>query len=717
MKTFRTICKIGACEPQCGLEIDVENNQIINLRPDKQHPISKGYLCIKAKAVAHYQNDPERLLEPSKQLDGKWQNIDWETANTEIGKKLKHLVDQYGPTSVATYWGNAADSTAMIAANTLCSALGSPNSFNVLSLEYTDRGKVAEKVLGDQTLILQPDADNTEFALLLGTNPLVTQGMTLLQRRPRIGASLKNISRRGGKLVVVDPRETETTRISDQHIMIKPGTDFYLLLGMIKRIVDKNNQDEKFISKYVEGNSKLKQLLTQFSLKKAASKTGIHEQIITTLADEFAAAKSGFVTTRVGVQTSANTTLTEWAVLTLNIITGNVDKKGGVYFNPGAINSTDLIHKFTKRKNSARSRIGSFPQVFGGPPCTVFADDVLSDDRGRIRALIVIAGNPLISFPNTKKVEKALKKLDLLVCIDIYRSDTGSFADYNLPAATIYEKGGLHFLTSSFEPYPYVEWRNKILTPRGSVKSEWDMVRGISRAAGVPFLNNPVINLIDRTLGFFGSAFSEKNLAQYLLLSRFSMKRMTLSKLIKSTHGIKVSEIKWGQFIKSGLLTTDKKIHLVPDNFSQAITVLIHKLDDVSDEFPMLLISGGRRLASFNSWTHNVPFLMDKLKSNYATINSTDARKLGLEDGDFVLVRSQINSLTIMVKLSDKIRKNVIMIHQFWGHNYDSNQSLAKKHPGVNVNLLHDDQVRDQFTGMPVFNGTPCSISKVISSG
>jgi len=710
MKTFKTTCKVGACEPQCGLEIDVDKGNIVDVRPDKSHPISKGYICIKGKAIPEYQNDPERLLHPLRRTSSGWENTDWKSATSEIGQKLRALVNQYGPTSVATYWGNAADSTGMIAANTICSGLSSPNSFNVLSLEYTDRGMVAKEVLGEQTLILQPDADNTHFALLLGTNPLVTQGMTLLQRHPRIAGDLKNISKRGGKLVVVDPRITETTHISDQHIMIKPGMDLYLLLGMIKRILNTGKTDSAFLNRYATGKERWWELVRDYDLSWAAEITGVAKEVIIQLADEFAAAKSGFVTTRVGVQTSHNSTLTEWAVFILNAITGNIDRPGGLYFNPGALDNTALIHKFTKRKNPAPSRVGKYPQIFGGPPCSVFADDVLSDDPGRIRALIVIAGNPVISFPNTKKIEKALEKLDLLVCIDLNLSDTGSFADYNLPATSIYEKGGLHFMTFPFEPYPFAEWRQKLVEPKGNARPEWDIARDISRAAGIPFLNNPMINVIDRLLGVFGSAFTEKHLAQYLFSSGMARKKISINKLINAEGGIKFGDIKWGQFVSNGILTSDKKIHLAPDKFIEGLKQALKHPPSVSKQFPFMLISGGRRLASFNSWTHNMPAMMKKLKGNYALMNTSDGLKLGIQDGVKIKITSKIHSVEIKVVLSTNIREGVIMVHQFWGHNYKSGQSLARKYPGVNVNLLHDDQVKDKYTGMPVYNGTPCNI-------
>jgi len=715
-KTIKTTCKVGACEPQCGICIKVENGMITSVVPDKSHPISKGYICIKGKQIPDYQNDPDRLIHPLKRTKLGWEKIKWSKATTEIGQKLKAIHNQYGASAIATYWGNAADTSAIIASNSLCSAFGSPNSFNVLSLEYTDRGAVAKRVLGDQSLILQPDAQHTEFALLLGTNPVVTQGMSLLQRRPRVGGDLKDIRRRGGKVVVVDPRVTETVRIADQHLMIKPGTDLFLLLGMIHVIFSQNIADSDFISRHTTGSEQWIDTVKHYDLTWAAKITGIDVTTIVQLAQEFAAAKSAFVTTRVGVQTSHNTTLTEWAVLTLNAITGNIDRPGGVYFHGGGIDNTELVHKFTQRKNPAASRIGQYQQIFGGPPASVFADDVLSDDPDRIRALIVVAGNPVISFPNTKKIERALKKLDLLVCIDLYLSDSGSFADYNLPAATIYEKGGMHVLTQPFDPYPLAEWRKKVVEPKGESRHEWDMVRDISRAAGIPFLNNPIIDNIDKVLSWFGRKFTEQHLAQYLLLSSMSLRKTSLASLKKSDHGIKFGDIQWGDFLQNGLKTKDQKIHLAPSDLMSGLNEALKSPPTPSTTFPFMLISGGRRLESFNSWTHNLPSLLVKLKGNHAVMNSHDGAELGIKDGETIIVTSSTATVKIPVKLSAEIRVGVIMIHQFWGHHYESGQTNAKKYPGVNVNLLHSDKVRDKYTGMPVFNGTPCSIQRLIST-
>ena len=713
--TIKSICKFGACEPQCGMEFDIENGKITQVRPDPTHPFSRGYVCKKGMAIPEYQNDPDRLLSPEINKNGDFEKIEWKAATDDIGHKLRQIRDQYGPTSIATYWGNAADSSAMIGANTLCSALGSPNSMNVLSLEYTDRGAVAERLFGDQTIIIQPDADSTDFALLLGTNPLVTQGMTLLQRRPRTAGDLKNIRQRGGKVVVVDPRVTETSKVSDQHLMIQPGTDLFLLLGMIKCIIDADNFNQEYLQDHCTGFDWWKTFVSSFSLTSIAAITGIHELQITRLADEFSGAKKAFITTRVGVQTSYNTALTEWAVQTLNVITGRVGKEGGLFFNPGAINNTDLVHLFTKKKNPAPSRVGGYPQIFGGPPASVFADDVLSEDGNRIRALIVVAGNPLISFPNSAKVEQALKKLDLLVTIDIYRSDTGALAHYNLPATTLYEKGGFHFLTQPFDPVPHAEWRKKLVEPTGKARPEWDIFRDISRAAKVPFLNNFLISGLDKCLSWFGKNFTEEHLAKALLISPFAMKKLSLKSLKKSEHGISVGLLQKDAFFTHHIRTFDKKVHLASDDFCYAIHAVFKNPPIPTKSWPFSLISGGRHLATFNTWTKNIPSLMKNTDENVATIHTEDAIKMNIKEGDIIEITTASGSIRLKAKPSDLIRSGMVMVQQFWGHKFASSQTLAKQKPGVNVNYLHSDQVLCQFTGMPVFNGTPCRITKFSS--
>ncbi len=367
-----------------------------------------------------------------------------------------------------------------------------------------------------------------------------------------------------------------------------------------------------------------------------------------------------------------------------------------------------MIEQFSRRRNPAPSRIGDYPQIFGGPPASVFADDVLSDDAERIRALIVIAGNPVITFPDTKKIEAALRRLDLLVCIDIFPSDTCAFADYALPAATLYEKGGLHFLTANFEPRPYVEWKPKLIEPRGEARSEWEIVKDLSWASGVPFLNDPWLDRLARGIEKLGFEFGESMLYRYLLLGK-----ARLGTLQRQEAGMDLGELVFGSFLERGLRTSDRRLHLAPPEFVEALQAALEAPPRPKPDFPYVLISGARRLASYNSWTHHIEPLAEKLKGNWATLNREDAAELGIEEGQPIQVRSETSAIEIEARLSPDVRRGVVAIHQFWGHVYETGTTASRRYPGVNVNHLHDDRVRDRFSGMPVFNGTPCSVAPV----
>jgi len=569
---------------------------MIDVRADKSHPISKGFVRIKGMDILGYQNSPDRVMHPIKREEKSWRQIGWVQATQEIGQRLRQLADRHGLRAIATYWGNSADSVAITMANTFCHAFGSPNSYNILSLEYTDRGVVAEKLYGNENLILQPDVGNAKFTLLLGTNPVVTQGLSLLQRRPHVTEDLKRAKAAGGRLVVVDPRVTKTTKLADQHLQIRPGTDLFLLLGLTHVIVREKLYDRAFIDAHTTGFQNREPLSERITPERAAEITGIDATTIRDLARQFAAADGAYVSTRVGVQTSYNTVLTEWAVATLCAITGNIARRGGLYHNPGVLDIPALIAKFTKRKNRSPSRIGNYPRVFGGLACSVLADEILTQGEGQVRALVVVAGNPVISFPNTPKIEKALASLELLVCVDIFRNDTATFAHYVLPAATQYEQGGFHCLVNQFDPHPFAELRPKLVEPRGECRGKWDIFKDLSRAPNVPFLNNPLFDQLAKALDATGIGFTPEMLYRYLLLG----KTPSYGKLKQSTHGLRGRPFEFAEFFEHGIHTADRKIHLAPPEFADALARAVGEPPLPSKEFPFILISGARRLASYN---------------------------------------------------------------------------------------------------------------------
>jgi len=264
-------------------------------------------------------------------------------------------------------------------------------------------------------------------------------------------------------------------------------------------------------------------------------------------------------------------------------------------------------------------------------------------------------------------------------------------------------------MTTNFEPFPFAEWRPQIVKPRGEARTEWDIFKALSRSAKVPFLNDPFADKAAKLMDMLGIGFSEDMLYREVL-----PKGLSLKKLKSSKRGIKLGDIEWGQFLGKTLPTPSGRIELAPADFTAALLGALKRSNRLkSTRYPFQLISGARRLESFNSWTHNIPALMEKMKGNWATICPEDAEKLGVVDGETIKVVSSVGTIDIEARVSPDIRAGVVSIHQFWGHNYDSGTKTARKYPGVNVNFLHDDQERDQFTGMPVYNGTACRIEKL----
>jgi len=703
--TVRTTCKIGACEPYCGVEIDVTDGVMVAVRGDKAHPVSKGYLCVKGHHLLEYQNDPDRLTHPIRRTAAGHERSDWDTATTDIGTRLRSITDRYGPNSVATYWGNAADSANIVLALTTAGAFGSPNTYNVLSLEFTDRGAVASRVYGQEDVMLQPDADRTHHALLLGTNPAVTQGMALLQRRPGIRADLRDIQRRGGSITVVDPRQTETTSFADHHLAIRPGTDLYLLVGMISHILREDLTDTTWLETHADGTDVWQRLTADVDINEMASICDLPAAAITDEADRLALAPSAFVTTRVGVQTGPNTTLTEWAVTTLNAITGNIGRPGGMIFHGGASQPARFLLDGLLRNNFSPSLIGGHSHIFGGLPATVLADDILSDDPNRVRALLVFAGNPLISFPDTAKMEAALQRLELLVCFDIYHSDTGAFADWVLPAATQFEKSSMHFMVDKYEPTRRLEWRPKVVEPAGEARPEWEVVQDICLVADVPFLNNPVLHEMVIEHHARGVHYPEQAMYEGVLPDG-----ILLEDVMNTPGGLELDQVDPGDFLDHHITTPNRRVQLAPDDLVEGLGQLLDTPGRPDPAFPLLLISGQRQLHGFNSWTHNMVSLAKHLSEPAATIHIDLAARLDLTEGDLVRVSTAHSNVTVPVTITDRIRPDTVAIPQFWGHHYNSGQHHARQRPGVNVNRVHTTTDVDAYTAMPIFNARPCRI-------
>jgi len=703
-----THCDI--CLAACGMEVEVEGNQIVSLRGDVDHPLTRGFLCPKGMASHELVTDPLRLRHPYERTGDTWNRITWPEAYQKISKRLRELISKHGRNSVAMYYGggNATSSVNYMLADGFLRALGADRMFNVLTLEFTNRYLVMEKMYGKQFFVTQPDMDRTDCLLIFGSNPMVSLD------HPGIVASLKDLKKRGGKLFVVDPRKTDTARMADIHVDILPGTDLYLLLAIYAHIFDRGLQDSAFLDRHCVGKEHLQQL-PHVSPEEAADICGVPSEVITRIAEEFATARSASAVCKLGINLSPNCTLTYWLVEALNAVTGNVDKPGGLVFNPGILD-LNLLSKVSAGWKKRRSRIGGFPYLSNSYPASELSREILMDSPDRIRGLIVDAGDPALLFPNSSRFDEAAERLDLLVSVDIYMNETAQKADFVLPAANFFEKDDLYILFPDHFPYPFAQWKHKVVEPPDEVKPEWEIFRDLSRHMGVPILNQWPMELMFRGGEFLGKmigtpdrfAFSPQNYYRLLLAG---MGKVKFGTLMNNPHGVKAGDLRLGSALKR-MATPSKKIELAPAEFVEALK-RVDPPPEPSDRFPLTLITGERSPHTKNTQLRGVTSLTEKQSGNFLRISTVDAASASIQAGDEVEVVTEYGAAPMQARVADDIRPGVVSLTHGWGRKlFHPETKTTPEQQGTNANLLTDDENLDKLSGMPIYNAIPCSVRR-----
>jgi anaerobic selenocysteine-containing dehydrogenase len=703
-----THCDI--CLAACGMEVEVEDNRIVDLRGDKDHPLTRGFLCPKGMVSHEMVEDPLRLRHPYERVGPEWKPISWAEAYGKISRRLRTLIEKHGPHSIALYYGggNATSSVNYMLADGFLRALGSDRLYNVLTLEFTNRYLVMEKMYGKPFFVTQPDMDRTDCLLIFGSNPMVSLD------HPGIVGSLKDLKKRGGKLFVVDPRKTETARMADVHVDILPGTDLFMLLAMHAHIFRKGLENREFLERHCAGREHFQQL-PQVNPEDAARLCGVSAGAITRIAETFATAGSACAVCKLGVNVSRNCTLTYWLVEALNAVTGNVDRPGGLLFNPGILD-LNLLSKISAGWKRRKSRIGGYPYLTNSYPASELSREILMDSSDRIRGLIVDAGDPSLLFPNASRFEEAAEKLDLLVSIDTYMNETAQKADFVLPAANFFEKDDLYILFPDHFPYPFAQWKHKVVNPPDGVKPEWEIFRDLSRHMGVPILNQWPMEWMFRGGEFLGTmtgtptrfAFDPKNYYRLLL---GGLGKVKFGRLMKNPHGVKVADIRFGAALKR-MATPSKKIELAPAEFVEALK-RVNPPPEGSDRFPLVLITGERSPHTKNTQLRGVTSLTKTQSSNFLRISNKDAAFASVKNGDLVEVSTPHGKATVRVRVTDDIRPGVVSLTHGWGRRLFHPETRPNpEQQGVSANLLTVDENLDELCGMPVYNAIPCRVCR-----
>ena len=674
MPEVRTFCRV--CEPACGLVAQVEDGRLTALRPDRQHPISHGWACNKGLATLDIHHDPDRLSHPLKRMpSGSFERISWDQAFEEIGAKLRTLREARGDWSTAMYIGNPTAFNALIGIGMtpFIAGLGTRQLYTAGTQDCSNKFAASEFVYGTSTVHPLPDFDHTNYLLILGSNPAVSH-MSFISIADPMNV-LRAAQQRGAKIRFVNPRRIESVKSGvGELIQIRPDTDVYFLAALLNELERIGAFDENIIAAHGKNIDSLRAFIADYSPERVAPVTGIAVQTIRAVARDWAAADGASVTMSTGVNMGLHGTLAYWLVQMLSFVTGNLDRRGGniesVGFYPTASHSgrTDPARTFFD------SRFGRIRHVRGSRPGNLLPDEILTSGPDQIRALFVVAGNPLLSISDETRLHAPLRSLELLVCIDIYRTATAQLAHYVLPATDQFERADITYAGLGLQHRPHVQYTDAVVAPHGECREEWWIFARLCQELGFkgPLDEGPsphVLARIERMLERGG---------------------LSLEQVKATPGGVVLPPLEPGRFFAAHVHTPDGRVDCCPPLFADALRAAAAHFGALEAARPghLRLITKRDRFMH-NSWFHNV----EKLKHgdrarNHLFMHPDDATRLRLNDGDLVRVRSEAGAVELPVKYDLDLMPGVVAATHGWGHTETDGMRIAHERPGVNVNRL-----------------------------
>ncbi len=729
---FRT-CPL--CEATCGLEIEIVDDSVKRIRGDREHVMSAGFICPKGSTLKQLHEDPDRLRTPMIKVDGAHRPASWDEAFALIAARFNDVTEKYGRSALGIYVGNPnvhqLDNT--LGLRPLIRALGTQNIFSASTVDQMPKHVSSGYMFGHPLNIPVPDLDRTDYLLMLGANPYESNGS--LCTAPDFPGRLDAIKARGGKVVVVDPRRTKTAANADQWIAIRPGTDAAFLLALVN-VVLQGEVDLGPAAPYIEGVAKVRTLAEPFVPEAVAGYTGVPAEVIRQVAGELVAAPSAAVYGRIGTHTVSFGTLCSWAVDVLNTVTGNLDRPGGAMFPYAA-------HLGTRRKGRSfstgrwQSRVRGLPEVLGELPAATMADEIDTPGDGQIRFLITVAGNPVLTTPDSGRLDTALGGLEFMVSVDPYLNETSRRADVVLPPPSALERSHYDLSFTGLSVRDYADYSPAAFEPTGPDEfSILVKLTGIALGMGADAdpdqlaaatlmsqvqeaVSNPDSVIAGRDageiLGLLGDRpWPEKFLDLMLRLGHrgdgfgANPEGLSLARLEASPHGIDFGPLE--PRLTQVLVTPSGKVELAPEAITKDLPRLVTalKLEPADD----LVLIGRRQLRSANSWLHNVEVLVKGKERCTLQINPDDAARIGLSEGGTATVASMAGKLTVAVEITDDISRGVVSIPYGWGHSLEGSRlAVASARPGVNTNILTDSSQVDPLSGNAVLNGIPVTVS------
>ncbi len=674
---------------------------MLKIYGDENDVFSKGYICPKAAALQDLYEDPDRLWEPVKRTTTGWRTISWEEAFDEVAKGILVTQKAHGRDALAFYLGNPSVHCLgiMTLGQLFIRSVRTRSRFSATSVDQLPHMLAAQQMFGNQVRIPVPDIDRTDFIVIVGANPLVSNGSVMTA--PGMKSRLKALKSRGGTVVVIDPRRTQTAAIANEHHFIRPGTDAFLLLAIVQVLFAENLVSVGRLEALVDGVDEMRVLASETNPESVEQVTGMDAESIRALARGAAKAKRPVFYGRMGACTQEFGGLTAWLLNVLNILIGSLDEPGGAMFANPAVDLPGLASRFGLKGHydRYRSRVRDLPEFSGELPVATMADEMLVDGDGKIRGLVSIAGNPVLSTPNGPKLESALAGLDFMVAIDPYINETTRHANIILPPTTPLERDHYDVVFGLLMVRNNAKYAPAVFERQPEQRHDWEIFAELwARLQKSGPLSKAKSSLFKRALLRGGPR------AVIGMALRTGPHKLSLRKLLKSPHGVDLGALK--SMMPAALATKDERIHLVTDPYRKDLARL-HASKERECEFPLRLI-GRRHLRSNNSWLHNSERLVKGKEGCTLLMHPDDAASYSISTGDEVTIASAAGEVRVGVEVTDEVLRGVVSLPHGWGHSRSGTQTrTAEKHAGVSMNDLTNDAAIDVLSGNAILNGVP----------
>jgi anaerobic selenocysteine-containing dehydrogenase len=698
------VCNL--CEAICGLRLTLEDGRISSVRGNPDDPLSRGHICPKAVALPDVHEDPDRLRRPVRRTAAGWEEIGWDEAFDLVADNLARVMNEQGRDALGVYLGNPnVHSLGSLTHGTaLVKSLRTRNTYSATSVDQLPHQLVAHLMYGHQLLVPVPDIDRTQLFVVVGGNPMASNGS--LMTVPDFPGRLREVRARGGRMVVLDPRRTETAKAADQHHFVRPGTDAFVLLAMLHTVFAEGLAQPP---EYVDGLDAVEAAVQPFTPERAEAVSGVGAEVVRGLARDLVRTERAALYGRMGVSTQAHGTVCQWAIQCLNLVAGNLDHEGGVMLTSPAVDvvGRGLIGK--GHHDVWRSRVRDLPEFGGELPVSTLADEILTPGTGQVRALLTIAGNPVLSTPDGARLDAALGGLDFMAAVDIYLNETTRHADVILPPTGALERDhydlAFHVLavrdTARFTPAVFPKPKD--------ARHDWEIFREIAlRTAKRLEAKAPLKKRLTTRARMRLSPTRTVD-----LLLRTGRPRLSLHALRRHPEGIDLGALK--AVLPGRLRTKDKRVHAAP----RLVLEDLARLESTAAEPAPgeLLLIGRRHQRDCNSWMHNTERLTKGRPRHHLLAHPDDLAERGIADGTTVAVTSRVGTVHAEVCASEDVMRGVVSLPHGYGHQREGIRlSRASGVPGPSINDLTDPAVLDEASGNAVLNGVPVTLAAAAGS-